>query len=244
MNHLKEKPIHSRIKKPTVDYRQFRFSKLGLDEFRHLKLLIFWPIFGILFSFVERYYDVDYYYPMYCRLDDLIPFNEFFVIPYTFWFAYLVLMHLYTLFYDVESFRKLMKFIMITYLSAIVIYLLFPTCQNLRPAVFPRDNALSRFVCAYYAYDTNTNVFPSIHVMGSLAVWASAAHCRTFRTTGWRTAFAVTSILICLSTVFLKQHSVLDIIAALPICAVAYYISYCREPRKINRMYYQRRTDE
>ena len=35
--------------KPVVDYRQFRFRKLNAPEFSHLKYLLFWPVFGILF---------------------------------------------------------------------------------------------------------------------------------------------------------------------------------------------------
>ena len=37
------------------------------------------------------------------------------------------------------------------------------------------------------------------------------------------------AVLICVSTVFLKQHSIIDIIAALPICAAAYWVCYKRK---------------
>lgn len=40
--------------KNMVDYRNFRFSKLNTPEFQHLKYLVFWPIFGVLFLTVER----------------------------------------------------------------------------------------------------------------------------------------------------------------------------------------------
>ena len=45
-----------------MDYRNFRLSKINTDEFRHVKLLIFWPLFGMMFSFVERFYNVSSYY--------------------------------------------------------------------------------------------------------------------------------------------------------------------------------------
>ena len=211
---------------PETDYRNFRFSKLNTPEFSHLKWLIFWPIYGILFLFVERFYPVDAYHVMHHPLDDLIPFCEWFVIPYMFWFVYLVGMYLYTLFYDVQSFRRLMLFTVITYSAAIVTYLLLPTCQNLRPTEFERDNLLTRFMAGFYEFDTNTNVCPSIHVMGSIAVCSAAWHTSAFSGKGWRIGFTVTAILICMSTVFLKQHSIIDVIAALPICAIAYGICY------------------
>ena len=67
--------------KPSVDYRQFRFSKLNTPEFSHVWLLLYWPLFGLGFSYVERFYPVAHYIEMHCALDDLIPFNEWFLIP-------------------------------------------------------------------------------------------------------------------------------------------------------------------
>ena len=67
-----------------MDYRNFRLSKINTDEFRHVKLLLFWPLFGIMFSFVERFYHVGSYYVMHCAFDDAIPFCEWFLIPYLF----------------------------------------------------------------------------------------------------------------------------------------------------------------
>ena len=87
--------------KPSVDYRQFRFSRLNTPEFSHVWLLLYWPLFGLGFSYVERFYPVAHYIEMHCALDDLIPFNEWFLIPYLFWFVYLIGAVAYTFFFDV-----------------------------------------------------------------------------------------------------------------------------------------------
>ena len=213
--------------KPEVDYRRLLLGTLKPEETRHLWLLLYWPIYGAFFFFVEKMYRPDGYYSVCCPLDDAIPFCELFLIPYLFWFVYLIGMHVYTLIYDVAAFRKMMYFIMITYSATIIIYLIFPTCQDLRPAEFERDNILTRFMAEYYAFDTNTNVCPSIHVIGSLAVMLTSFHCKDFGR-GTKIAFAATGILIALSTVFVKQHSVIDIAAAIPICAIAYFICFRR----------------
>ena len=215
-----------KIYPPVIDYRNFRFHKLNTPEFSHLKWLIFWPIYAVMFLYVERIYPVDTYTEMWCPLDDRIPFCEFFVIPYMFWFVYMVGMYLYALFYDVQSFRKLMKFTVITISAAIFIYLIFPTCQNLRPVEFERDNILTRFMAEFYRFDTNTNVCPSLHVVGSLAVVFAANHTARFSSPGWMVAFWAVGILICVSTVFLKQHSIIDVILALPLCAFGYRCTY------------------
>lgn len=211
---------------PAVDYRRFRVAKLNSPEFRHLKLLIFWPLFGLAFLTVERFWIRDSYFPVSCALDEHIPFCEYFLIPYLFWFVFLVGIHVYALFYDIESFKKLMKFIIISYNIALFIYIIFPNCQDLRPLAFERDNAFTRFLAGFYQFDTNTNVCPSLHVVGSVAVLACAWHSRHFSTAGWRAAFTAAAALITVSTVFLKQHSVIDLLAALPVCAVAYYFAY------------------
>ena len=213
---------------PVVDYRKFRFCKLNEEEFKHLKLLLYWPVYGLLFLFVERFYHVGHYTAVHCGLDDRIPFLEIFLIPYLSWFVYLVGMHVYTLLYDVDTFRKMMKFIIFTYTLTIVIYFLFPTCQELRPEVFERDNILTRVMAAFYQFDTNTNVCPSIHVIGSMAVMFAAWHSRHFGKTKWKVLFGAVTAVICASTVFLKQHSVIDITAALPICLTAYYLCFMK----------------
>lgn len=215
-----------------VDYRKFRFSKLNTPEFEHLKYLAFWPVFGLLFLAVERLWIRKYYYPIYCPLDDAIPFCEYFLIAYLFWFVYLVGMHIYTLLFDTESFKNLMRFIIVSYSIAMLTYILFPNCQELRPAEFERDNAFTCFVAHFYEFDTNTNVCPSIHVIGSAAVMFSAWDSKHFSTPGWRVAFCSVAFLISASTVFLKQHSILDIAAAIPVCFIAYCIVYKSAERK------------
>ena len=214
--------------RPSVDYRTFRFSKLCSPEFSHVWLLLFWPAFGLLFSYVERFYPAAHYIEMHCALDDLIPFNEWFLIPYLFWFVYLIGTLVYTFFFDVPAFKKMMRFIICTYTITMVIYLLFPTCQELRPEVFPRDNVLTRFIGRFYSFDTNTNVCPSIHVLGSVAAMLGLLDCRRLQRPRFKLFAVIAALLICVSTVFMKQHSVLDVIAAVPLCLLGHYLCYYR----------------
>lgn len=216
------------LQPPVVDYRKLRFHNLNSQEYKHLLLLVFWPIFSAVFWFLEKVYPVVEYYPVYCVLDDWIPFNEWFVIPYVFWFAFEGGMLLYTALYDINAFRRMMHFIILTYAVTVFIYFVFPTCQELRPAAFERDNILTRFMAGYYEMDTNTNVCPSIHVIGSLAVMFTSYHCKPIRSIWWKVGFTVVAVLICMSTVFLKQHSIVDVFAAIPLCVLAYWLCFLR----------------
>ena len=208
-----------------VDYRKLRPSNITSPEFRHLLLLLYWPIYGLTFLILERGLTLNYH-PVEAALDAKIPFCEYFVPAYYFWFVFLIGMHFYTGLFDVPAFKKLMYFIMITYTITSVIYIIYPTKQELRPTEFAGDNIFVTVINGLYNFDTNTNVCPSLHVIGSFAVLFTSWHCKRFRSFWWQLGFISATVLICLSTVFLKQHSVVDIWVALAVCAVAYPFAY------------------
>ncbi len=220
------------IKTPVVDYRKLRFRNICSAEYRHLLLLLYWPFYGLLFLFVERFYSVDSYFPMYCPLDDRIPFCEWFLIPYLIWFLYIPGMLIYVGVYDIPAFRKMMYYVMFTYSVAIISYFLFPTCQELRPPEFPRDNLLTRLIAGFYQFDTNTNVCPSVHVIGALAVMETALWTDTIRGKGWKLAIVISAILISISTVFMKQHSILDVLASVIVCTAAHFLFFRKRKEK------------
>lgn len=214
------------------DYRQFRLRKLNTPEFSHIKLLLFWPVFGLAFLALERFRPHAAYHVMHCALDDAIPFSEWALIPYLLWFVYLIGALAYTFFQDVPAFRRMMRFVIVTYTAATVIYFIYPTQQLLRPEAFAHDNALTRAVAWFYTFDTNTNVCPSLHVIGSMAAFFAFWYAPIFSKRGWRIASTVAAFFISISTVFMKQHSILDVAAAIPLCAIGYYFAYVRTPKK------------
>jgi len=224
-----------------INYRELRFRNLNSERYRHLWLLLFWPIFGIVFQILESGALTKHYHPVQCALDGKIPFCEFFVIPYLIWFIIIPGLLLYGLFFEVDVFKNLMKYIILTYGATIIIYIIYPTEQLLRPAAFTRDNPLTRFMADFYAFDTRTNVCPSIHVIGAVAVMLAAWKSKRFSSVGWKIAFGITALLICLSTVFLKQHSAVDVIAAAPVCAAAYFIVY-RRKRTVKNVHYKEKA--
>lgn len=211
---------------PVVDLRKLRPSNITSPEFSHLLLLLFWLVFGIAFTLVEVLRPLEACVSVWCALDDRIPFHEGFFIPYMFWFVFLVGMNAYLALWEPKVFRRFMYFVMFTYTFTILVYIIYPTCQNLRPESFPRDNFLTRFAAGFYDFDTNTNVCPSLHVIGSYAVAVGAWDSRRFKAPGWKIAYFAVATLISVSTVFVKQHSVIDVIAAVAVCAVGYVLVY------------------
>ena len=229
--------------KPRVNYLKLRFNNLT-KEFKHLWPLLYWIIYGIGFALVERLYPTveDCKYHMWCELDAYIPFLEIFVIPYLLWFVFLVVTHVYTLLYDVELYKKLIKYIIITYTTALVIFVLFPNAfanpsgASLRPDVetLGRNNILIEFMKYFWAnVDTPTNVCPSLHVIGTMACMFTVLHSERLKNKIFRAFIVLVSISICVSTIFLRQHSILDVIVAVPICIIAEII--CFAPHLLKR---------
>lgn len=213
------------MKKPVVDYREFRLSRINEQRFAHLKLLLGWVIYFALYFLTENLIPADRCYPVHCFLDDIIPFCELFLIPYYGWYLLIIVSLGYFLLYNVDSFKRLQTYIIITQAVAMAAYILFPTRQDLRPAVFPRDNFLTDCISFLYRFDTNTGVCPSLHVaysIGIASVWLKEKGVSLL----WKGFVVVAVILICLSTMFIKQHSAVDFFAALPVCLLAEGILY------------------
>lgn len=208
------------------DYRRLRFSNLLSPEFRHLHLLHFWPVMGLCFLILERFTAGVVYHPVWCPLDDLIPFCEVFLIPYLLWFVLYLWIHVYLLKYDVPAFRRFMYFLYVTYIPTLIFYAIYPTCQNLRPESFSRDNILTRIMGLFYILDTNTNVCPSLHVVGSMAIAIAAWDTPRLRKSWACWAVTAMCILVSISTMFVKQHSVIDVAAGAALSAVGYVLVY------------------
>lgn len=220
------------MKQPEVDYRRLRLSNLNSPQFSHLKLLLGWVGYFILFFLTENFIPAEKCYPVWCPLDDLVPFNEYFFIPYTFWYVLIVGSLGYFLLYSVDSFRKLQTYIIITQVIAMACYILVPTRQDLRPEAFPRENFWTGVAQLIYTFDTNTGVCPSLHVAYSLGI--ASTWLREKSAAWYVKAFVVVAVFfVCISVAFTKQHSVVDIFAAIPVCAFAEWFVFFRKRRKI-----------
>lgn len=212
------------MRKPVVDYREFRLSRLREPRFSHLLLLLGWVGYFGLYFLTEGLIPAEKCTPVYCALDDLIPFCEVFLIPYVGWYLLIVVSLLYFALYNVTNFRRLQTFIIVTQVVAMAIYIAFPTRQDLRPAVMPRDNFFTDVIALLYAIDTNTGVCPSLHCaysIGIASVWLKEKDAA--RWVKW--FIVVFCVLVCLSTMFIKQHSAVDFFAALPVCLLAEWIA-------------------
>ena len=189
----------------------------------HLFLLSYLPIYLSLFILVEQVNRRDYFVS-YLPLDDYIPFIPIFVVPYVLWYPYMLVSAVLLLIKDIPAFKRFMYYTITAMSVSLLICFLFPNGQNLRIAEFSNTNLFTNLVSAIYSADTNTNVLPSMHVVGSLGVIFAAFDSKIFKRT--KIFFLILGILICASTVFIKQHSILDVFAGVLLAAVTSIFVY------------------
>lgn len=206
-----------------------------LNRYRHAWVLLYGLIYMPWFSYVEkRSIPADEYYIIHSPLDNYIPFCEYFIIPYLFWFSFVAIGVAYFFFTSRKEFYQIMTFLIIGMTIFLIISTVFPNGLHLRPTVFPRDNVFTDMVKnMIYANDTSTNVFPSIHAFNSLGISIAIFHSEKLKKRhGIQLATHVATLLILMSTVFLKQHSILDVIAAFLMAGLIYPFVYAKQHKK------------
>ena len=184
--------------------------------------IIYLSWFGYLEKTVKRPANL-----IHMNLDDKIPFCEVFIVPYLLWFVYISAVVLYFFVKDKQDYYRACTFLFTGMTVFLVVSTLWPNGHHLRPAVMPRDNIFSTMVAMLYKTDTPTNLWPSIHVYNSLG-----AHFAVFRNEKLhrKPVVHIGSLVLCvsiiLSTMFLKQHSVFDVLTAFIMAAVMYIVVY------------------
>ncbi|MCR5640598.1 MAG: phosphatase PAP2 family protein [Lachnospiraceae bacterium] len=193
----------------------------------NFRTLIFWPCFGLVFYLVEQINRNPWKcFEISCTWDAYIPFCEYFVIAYILWFFYMAGTIIYLIYRDPKAYELTMRFIIISFSVTILIYLLFPSVQLMRPYGIPRDNICWEMVRWFYRHDTPTNVCPSLHVIGTLAtMYGALSSKRLMSHRGMRSIYIVAGSLICISTVFLKQHSLIDVFAGVGLCMGVWFFA-------------------
>lgn len=209
-----------------------------IKKYKHgLVILVYSLVYIILFGYLEQL-PPHGFHVVHTVFDDMIPFCEYFIIPYLLWFPYMILAVLYFIFINKnkhEYYQLIFNLMMGMTIFLIVSYV-YPNVQHLRPTEFARDNIFVTMVQMLYRTDTPTNILPSIHVFNSLAIHMSLTSCEALRDRRWVKYGSLTlTILIILSTMFLKQHSVIDVCLGATLALFGFLVFYPQRAQELSR---------
>ena len=139
---------------------------------------------------------------MWAPIDDLIPFVPAFIIPYHLWYPLFVLPAVYYIFADKEEYYRYAKLMIASFALCLFICSVFPNGQNLRPDNLPEGGVFVNMVKSLYQTDTNTNVFPSLHVAGSVVAFLGTFRAKCLENKkAVKVVIAVVAVLVSVSTV-------------------------------------------
>ena len=198
--------------------------KAFFEKYPHIKYVIqFLLIYVFIFLILENW-DNRVYYTTDSWIDQYIPFNEYFVIPYLFWFIYIALGFIYFIFIDQKGFKRTCFYLFVGMFTCLIIYMIWPNQQNLRVNL-NNTNIFQTLVSFIYTIDSPTNVCPSIHVYNSIIMMISLFKSECMKNHKLLSVInIIIAVLICLSTMFIKQHAFVDVVLAIVLCIVIYNI--------------------
>ena len=190
--------------------------KTFFQKYKHSLVLLYGLIYMPWFLWLESRANLPYHV-IHISLDDKLPFIEYFIVPYLLWFLYVAAVFIYLFFQkNKKEFYQYCIFLFTGMTLFLIISTVYPNGHLLRPSSFERHNVFTFAVQILYQADTATNIFPSLHVFNSIAAHRAVANNAKLRGNLLiRGGSFLLMVSIILATMFLKQHSVLDVISGI-----------------------------
>lgn len=195
--------------------------KKSIQKAPYLLLLLVFPLLASLYSFLNnrshKAFDIS------ISVDQVIPFLSIFILPYILWYGYIFIYLLYFWYKDTKVYLKTVLLIAVGELICFIIYFFFQTTVP-RPTILG-DSLLNQLVQWIYENDRPYNCFPSIHVLTTFAIMLASLHIKNkhvFTTL----AIHILGTLIIISTLFVKQHVILDMVGSMFLVTFLYGISF------------------
>ena len=189
---------------------------------RHLIPIAVWfVIYMGLFGFLEIVPPKDVHL-IHCALDDRIPNMAIFIYPYVSWFPYIVVCAALAIKnLDDRQFKKAVLVLTTGMNIFLFISYVWPTGLDLRENIVYDFHTLSGNLLKFVqTVDTPKSVFPSMHVYVTLVLKYTLEMQKKLVPAWGIWVGRVLALLIVLSTMFTKQHSAVDVTAAIVMFAV------------------------
>lgn len=163
---------------------------------------------------------------IYSKLDDLIPFVPAFIVLYCAWYFYIGGTCLIFLLKSKTDLRKTAFSMNICMAIGLLVYFIYPNYITIRPSVYGSD-VFSQAVKVLQMGDSPSSVCPSLHVAICVALYTGIADSALFKgRTKIKVSAFILAILISISTLFIKQHSIIDVLFGALLGVASYAFVY------------------
>lgn len=162
------------------------------------------------------------------EIDNKIPFIKEFILPYILWYPFILVFMVYICLKNREVYYRTLISLNIGLIVCYIIFYFFQTTV-IRPELQGAD-IFTRLVKIIYDNDNPYNCFPSVHVITTYTVMKGLKYVSGSRI--FLNVINIIGISIIISTQFVKQHVILDLISAIILGEILFAIAmvgYYRE---------------
>ena len=195
-------------------------------KYNHIWTLLYIVFYMPWFMWLEKTVTTDFHLVS-MPIDYKIPFCEYFIIPYFMWFLFVPAIVGYEFFYSKKEYYQCCAYLFSGMTIFLIICTIWHNGLDLRQDISYNNNLCAKLVKMLYKTDTSTNVFPSLHVFNTLGCLVALYRSKGMKDKTWIKVIAtIIGILIILSTMFLKQHSVIDVCLGSTLALFGYLFFY------------------
>jgi membrane-associated phospholipid phosphatase len=192
-----------------------------IKDTSYLLFLLVMPVLGLIYKFLNM--NPRDAVILSTEIDSMIPFIPVFIVPYIIWYAFILGYLIYFWYKDISVYLKTLSLIVIGELICFIIYFYFQTTVP-RPEV-TGNGILLDLVRMIYSHDQPFNAFPSIHVLTTFAIILGNINIRNKHI--FHSVFVpVMGSMIIISTLFVKQHYILDMFGSMFLTSFIYGIVF------------------
>lgn len=195
-----------------------------IESHRLISLILFWSIYGLLFLLAEHLIQKAVWI-VYNPLDQYIPFTRFAIPGYYLWFVVLVYTEIkYWRKANSKDFLLLFVSMFLATIPVLLFYFLVPNGLDIRPNSVEGNDLFAWMMRFIWAADTPLNVCPSLHVSTTVVLDLCWSH-SSFLEGKNKWWVHLIDVIICASTVLLKQHSLTDVICGFLVAVLSYALA-------------------
>ncbi|WP_374015912.1 phosphatase PAP2 family protein [Paenibacillus thiaminolyticus] len=211
-------------------------QKISWTQYRPLLWMLAIPVLNIFYGIQNR--PSPHTYSLYTSWDERIPFVPEFIVPYIIWYPFIVLTMIFLFRRRPSVYYRTLLALCLGLVICYMTYFFFQTTVA-RPDI-EGTGLFDTLVRIIYWTDMPYNCFPSIHVLTSCLMYISSFVFRA-RT---RHFIRFTAAAIILSTLFVKQHVIADLLAGWLVAVFTYWIAGGILASWANRKLFNKRRQE